>query len=87
MEKNKANGRVINPKGNTKFSQYCPKNILLFPKACFGLSKSFRNPPRVRELLPFLAMYKLKNTPSSQKTTFAKIYLGDYLHYRRGIIP
>ena len=35
-----ANGRVINSKGNTKFSQYYPKNLPLFPKAWFGLSKN-----------------------------------------------
>ena len=32
-------------------------------------------------------MYKLKNTPPSQKVAFAKIYLGDYLHYLKGILP
>lgn len=31
-------------------------------------------------------MYKVENAPS-RKATFAKIYLGDYLHYLRGIIP
>lgn len=40
IEKNKINGRMINSKGDTKFSRYCPKNLHLFPKAYFVLSKS-----------------------------------------------
>jgi len=32
-------------------------------------------------------MYKLENPPYSRKVTFAKIYLGDFLHYPKGIIP
>ena len=59
----------------TKFSRYCPKNLHLFPKAYFVLSKSLWNPTWVWELLPFSNMYKLENAPSSQKATFIKIVL------------
>ena len=87
IEKNRANGRVINSKGDTKFSRYCPKDLLFFPKDCFGLSKSPRNPPWVQELLSFSIMYSHENALSSWKATFSKIYHGDYLYYPKGNIP
>ena len=87
IKKNRVSSKVINKKGNTNFPWYCLKHLPLFPKAYFCLNNSLQNPPWVRELLPFSDMYKLKNSPLSWKVTFAKIYLGDYLHYPKGILP